>query len=351
MVDFTNLGLNAGFKGGSMIFVDNEKVNDPRINLAIEEYLLRSRLTEDDILLFYINEPSIIIGRYQNALEEINRAFVEAHGIYMVRRLSGGGAVYHDLGNLCFSLITRAGKEDSLNFKKFTAPVTRALQEMGIPAELSGRNDILVDGRKISGNAIYSTKQGIVCHGTLLLNTDLSVLSESLNVKPGKIESKGIKSVRSRVANISEFLDEPMETEIFRLRLLRGIFAGYGDSTIDEIPQYQLTSSDWEAIKILSNERYMTWDWNYGKSPAFNVQKTQRFAIGEIDARIQVQGGVIQSIKFYGDFLGQEDVSILERHLSGVRYDHDSLEAALHEVDVASYLGGSSNAEFVGFLY
>jgi lipoate---protein ligase len=351
MVDFTNRLLSDGFKGGSMIFVDNEKVNDPRINLAIEEYLLRSRLIEDDILLFYINEPSIIIGRYQNALEEINRDFVEAHGIHVVRRLSGGGAVYHDLGNLCFSLITRAGKEDSLNFKKFTAPVTRALQEMGIPAELSGRNDILVDGRKISGNAIYSTKQGIVCHGTLLLNTDLSVLSESLNVKPGKIESKGIKSVRSRVANIREFLDEPLEMETFRLRLLRGIFAGDGDSTIDEIPQYQLTSSDWEAIKQISNERYMTWDWNYGKSPAFNVQKIQRIAIGEIDARIQVQGGVIQSIKFYGDFIGQEDVSILERLLSGVRYDHESLEAALHGVDVTSYFGGVSNAEFVGFLY
>ena len=351
MVDFTNRILSAGTEEDSMIFVDNEKVNDPRINLAIEEYLLRSRLTEDDILLFYINEPSIIIGRYQNALEEINRAFVEAHGIHVVRRLSGGGAVYHDLGNLCFSLITRAGKEDALNFKKFTAPVTRALQEMGIPAELSGRNDILVDGRKISGNAIYSTKQGIVCHGTLLLNTDLSVLSESLNVKPGKIESKSIKSVRGRVANISEFMDEPMEMEVFRLRLLRGIFSGNGDATIDEIPQYQLTTTDWEAIKMLSNERYMTWDWNYGKAPAFNVQKTQRFAFGEIDARIEVQSGVIQSIKFDGDFIGQEDVSILEKRLNGARYDQEGLEAALHDVEAASYFGELSMAEFVGFLF
>ncbi len=329
-----------------MIFVDNEKVNDPRINLAIEEYLLRSRPVDEDILLFYINEPSIIIGRYQNALEEINRSYVAEHGIHVVRRLSGGGAVYHDLGNLCFSLITRGGKEDALNFKKFTAPVTRALGEMGIPAELGGRNDILVDGRKISGNAIYSTKQGIVCHGTLLLNTDLSVLSEALKVKPGKIESKGIKSVRSRVANLSEFMDEPVAMETFRKRLLQGIFAGS-----EEIPQYRLTKQDWEAIKVLSNERYMTWEWNYGRSPAFNVQKTQRFAFGEIDARIEVQAGVIQSVKFYGDFIGQDELSVLEKRLSGVRYDQASLEQALKDIDIASYFGGLSPAEFLEFFY
>jgi lipoate-protein ligase A len=329
-----------------VIFVDNERIVDPRINLAIEEHLLRSQPSTEDILLFYINEPSIIIGRYQNALEEINRPYVEAHGIHVVRRLSGGGAVYHDLGNLCFSLITRGGREDALNFKKFTAPVTRALNDMGIPAGLSGRNDILVDGRKISGNAIYNTKQGTVCHGTLLLNTDLSVLSESLNVKPEKIASKSIKSVRSRVANISEFLPEPIDMETFRACLLQGIFSGSG-----EIPQYRLSRADWERIKTISDERYMTWEWNYGKSPAFNLQKVRRYPFGEIDARIEVEGGMIQSVKFFGDFIGSGDVSALEERLSGVRYTREDIRAALAGLDVASYFGGLTNAEFVDFFY
>ncbi len=329
-----------------MIFVDNEKVTDPRLNLAIEEHLLRGQPTGEDILLFYINEPSILIGRYQNAWEEINHTYVDEHGIHVVRRLSGGGAVYHDPGNLCFSLVTRGGKEDVLNFKKFTSPVIRALRKMGIPAELGGRSDILVSGRKISGNAIYSTKQGTVCHGTMLFKTDLSILSEALNVKAGEIESRGIKSVRSQVANISEFMDELMDIETFRQRLLQGIFDGS-----EEIPQYQLTAADWEAIEKYSNERYMTWEWNYGKSPAFNVRKTRRFASGEIDAHIMVQDGVIQSVKLFSDFIGQEEVTSLEARLSGVRYDGKDLSAALSDIDVASYFGGLSNAELIDFFY
>lgn len=328
-----------------MIFVDNEQNNDPRINLAIEEYLLRKIKLEDDILLFYINGPSVIIGRNQNAIEEINRDYVDANGIHVVRRLSGGGAVYHDLGNLNYSLITRGGKEDATNFKKFTAPVVRALNEMGIPAELSGRNDILVDARKVSGNAIYSAYQGIVCHGTLLLSTDLTVLSHALNVKPQKIESKGIKSVRSRVANISEFMSEPMDIQTFRLALMRSIFEGAA-----EIPQYHLTPQDWEAIHALSNERYMTWEWNYGRSPAYNIQKVNRFAFGEIDARIQVQEGKVESVKFYGDFFGESDLAELEARLRGSRYTHAGVEKALAGEDINRFFAGLTLPEFVDFF-
>lgn len=329
-----------------MLFVDNEHHYDPRVNLAIEEYLLRKIRLEDDILLFYINEPSVIIGRNQNAIEEINREYVDEQNIHVVRRLSGGGAVYHDHGNLNYSLITRGGKEDATNFKKFTAPVIRALNEMGIPAELSGRNDILVDGRKVSGNAIYSTHQGIVCHGTLLLQTDLTVLSNALNVKPQKIESKGIKSVRSRVANLSEFMMHPMDIETFRTRLMRSIF----DNAL-EIPQYHLTTRDWEEIQAISDERYMTWQWNYGRAPAFNLQKVNRFAFGEIDARIQVVDGIIQCIKFYGDFFGEQDVAELEKRLTGARYEVGSLQTALQGVDMNSYFSGFTTPEFIEFIY
>jgi lipoate---protein ligase len=329
-----------------MIFVDNENVTDPAVNLALEEYLMRNIRLEEDILLFYINEPSIIIGRNQNTLEEINLPYVEAHGIHVVRRLSGGGAVYHDLGNLNFSFISQNKRENVHNFVKFTEPVIQVLQKMGARAELSGRNDILVEGRKISGNAQYITAKRMVSHGTLLFNSDLSRVAEALNVKMSKIESKGIKSVRSRVANITEYLPQSMDILEFRSRLLRGIFDG-----VDEIPQYRLTDADWQAVRALSEERYKCWDWNFGQSPEFNVRRTQRFASGEIDAHIDVQHGAIRSIQFYGDFFGREDVKILADQLTGRNYTAVDLDAALAGVEISNYIHGISKEEFVHFLY
>lgn len=329
-----------------MIFVDNENTTDASVNLALEEYLLRNIAPEEDILLFYINASSIIIGRHQNTLEEINYDYVQAHQIRVVRRLSGGGAVYHDLGNLNFSFITKNDPQNFQNFRKFTEPVIQVLKEMGVTAELTGRNDILVDGRKISGNAQYITSKRMVSHGTLLFNADLSHVSEALNVKMNKIESKGIKSVRSRVANISEFLAAPMDVLDFRARLLKGIFAGSV-----EIPQYHLTDADWQAVRNLADERYRTWDWNYGQSPAFNVQKTYRFPSGEVDARIDVQKGVVKSVKFYGDFMGEGDTVELEKALTGARYTPEDLLTALHNLSAAYYVYGVTNSEFVDFLF
>jgi lipoate-protein ligase A len=329
-----------------MLFVDNRKVTDPSLNLAIEEYVLRNIRTDEDILLFYINRPSIIIGRNQNTLEEINHDYVRANGIQVVRRLSGGGAVYHDLGNLNFSFITEHNPDNFRNFKKFTAPFIQELNEMGVPAELNGRNDILVEGRKISGNAQYIAAQRMVSHGTLLFDSDLSHVSEALKVKMSKITSKGIKSVRSRVANIREFLPEPMDIQTFRDRLLKGIFAG-----APVIPQADLKDADWQAIEALAESRYRSWEWNYGRSPQFNVQKTQRFPTGEIEACIDVQHGFIQSVKFYGDFFGQGDAAEVEKTLAGVRYDRDSLAAALEQVNIGEYFSGLTDAEFLLFLF
>jgi lipoate-protein ligase A len=191
-----------------MLFIDNKGITDPRLNLSIEEYALKNLDINETYLLFYINEPSIIIGKNQNSIEEINTEYVESNGIHVVRRLSGGGAVYHDLGNLNYSFITKDDGNSFHNFRKFTEPVIAALQQMGINAELSGRNDILAEGRKISGNAQFSTKGRMFTHGTLLFNSEMEHIVSALRVKKDKIESKGIKSVRSRVANISEFLTE-----------------------------------------------------------------------------------------------------------------------------------------------
>jgi lipoate---protein ligase len=328
-----------------MLFIDNKGITDPRINLAIEEYALKNLDINETYLLFYINEPSIIIGKNQNSVEEINTEYVESNGIHVVRRLSGGGAVYHDLGNLNYSFITKDDGDSFHNFRKFTEPVIAALKQMGVNAELSGRNDILAEGRKISGNAQFSTRGRMFTHGTLLFNSEMDHIVSSLRVKKDKIESKGIKSVRSRVANISEFLTEKWTIEEFRSALLKFIFQG------QEVSEYVLTEEDWENIHQLSKERYQNWDWNYGKSPKFNLQHSHRFPVGQIDVRLDVDKGVIENCKIYGDFFGVGDVNDIENKLKHVRYEKSELETALKDVDTTFYFGNVSKEEFINLIY
>ncbi|HLR11959.1 MAG TPA: lipoate--protein ligase [Sporosarcina sp.] len=330
-----------------MYFIDNKGITDPQINLAIEEYILRTMdIEEDSYLLFYINEPSIIIGKNQNTVEEIDTDFVEKNGIKVVRRLSGGGAVYHDLGNLNYSFITKDDGESFRNFKKFTEPVVKALQKIGVNAELIGRNDLLVDGRKISGNAQFATQGRMFSHGTLMFDTEIEKVVSALRVRKDKIESKGIKSIRSRVANIAEFLDDEMTIEDLRMEILKSIFEG------EENIQYkELTDEDWENIHALSKERYANWDWNYGKSPKFNMQHSHRFPVGSIDVRLQVSKGVIEDVAIFGDFFGIGEIEKVQAALRGITYNKQSIEEALVGIDIPTYLGGISTEEFVQLIY
>jgi lipoate---protein ligase len=329
-----------------MLFIDNKGITDPRINLAIEEYALKNLDINETYLLFYINEPSIIIGKNQNTIEEINTEYVERNGIHVVRRLSGGGAVYHDLGNLNFSFITKDDGDSFLNFRKFTEPIIKALKKLGVNAELSGRNDIIVEGRKISGNAQFSTRGRMFSHGTLLFDSKIENIVSALNVKKDKIESKGIKSIRSRVANISEFLKEKMTIEEFRSVLLESIFG-----KDREIPEYVLTEEDWANIHKLSRERYQNWEWNYGKSPKFNLQYSHRFPAGQIDVRLEVQKGIIENCKIYGDFFGAGDVAEIEEKLIGKRYEKSEIEKVLQDVDIKHYFGNIEKEEFINLIY
>ncbi|HWJ79383.1 MAG TPA: lipoate--protein ligase [Niallia sp.] len=329
-----------------MLFIDNKGITDPRINLAIEEYALKNLDINETYLLFYINEPSIIIGKNQNTIEEINTEYVESKGIHVVRRLSGGGAVYHDLGNLNYSFITKDDGDSFHNFRKFTEPVVQALKSMGVNAELSGRNDLLAEGRKISGNAQFATRGRMFTHGTLLFDSEMDHIVSALKVKKDKIESKGIKSVRSRVANITEFLKEKITVEEFRRQLLIYLFNGE-----ENIQEYVLTEKDWENIYELSKERYQNWDWNYGKSPKFNLQHSHRFPVGQIDVRFDVVKGLVKSCKIYGDFFGVGNVEDIENKLIGVRYERSELEKALDDISVKHYFGNVTKEDFLQLIY
>jgi lipoate-protein ligase A len=319
-----------------MIFIDNRNINDARVNLALEEHVLRNRMADDDYLLFYINSPSIIIGRNQNTIEEINPEVVAARGITVVRRISGGGAVYHDLGNLNFSFMTSHVHGRFNRYESFTRPVVDVLHDLGVPAELGGRNDILADGRKISGNAQFARPDRMFSHGTLLFDSNLDDVTSALVPKPGKVESKGVKSIRSRVVNISEFLTEPITVIELRERIIEKIF---GTRDRSRVPTLELTDSDWREVDALVARKYGSWDWNFGENPPCNVQRVHRFTAGEIDVRVNVQGGRVADVRIFGDFMGREDVADLEARMKGERYDFASISAVLADVNLEDYFG------------
>ncbi|MDN4524263.1 lipoate--protein ligase [Fictibacillus fluitans] len=329
-----------------MLFIDNRNITDPRVNLAIEEYALKHLDINQTYLLFYINEPSIIIGKNQNTVEEINADYVREHNIHVVRRLSGGGAVYHDTGNLNFSFITKDDGNSFHDFKKFTDPVVKALNKLGVNAELTGRNDIQVDEKKISGNAMFTTKGRMFSHGTLMFDSEIENVVSALNVKMEKIQSKGIKSIRSRVTNIRDHLDQDMTMDEFKQTLLAYLFEEFED-----VPRYELTEVDWEKIYKISEERYDNWDWNYGKSPKSNVELSNRFTGGSVEVKLQIERGIMRECRIYGDFFGVGDVHDIEERLIDKRYDREEIEKALKDINMRHYFGNVSKEEFLDLLY
>ncbi|WP_214709918.1 MULTISPECIES: lipoate--protein ligase [unclassified Exiguobacterium] len=328
-----------------MKFIFNPDIRDPKLNLAVEEYILKHLNVEhEDYFLFYINGPSIIIGKNQNTSEEVNLKYIEENGIDVVRRLSGGGAVYHDEGNLNFSFITKDDGNSFNNYKKFTQPIVDALKQLGVEAELTGRNDIQVGERKISGNAQFTTRGRMFSHGTLMFNSNIEEVVNSLNVSEEKMRSKGIKSVRSRVANITEFLEEEMAMEDFVEALLHSIYDG------QEPERYVLRDEDWEIVQDISKERYANWDWNFGKSPKFDVESKRRFPIGTIDVRLNVNKGTITEAKIYGDFFGVGDIQDVEQVLVGTRFERGAIREQLSQLDVKHYFGNVELEELVDLI-
>jgi len=315
----------------------------PYYNFALEDYLL-NEAEEDDYVFFYIHKPSIIVGKYQNTIEEVNKDFIDENNIIVARRLSGGGAVYHDHGNLNFSFVHKATKKDVNNFKKFTKPVVDALQELGLNSHLSGRNDILIDDKKISGNAQYFTNDRLLHHGTLLYDSEMSNLVKALKVKELKIKSKGIKSIKSRVANISDFLNKKIPIEDFKEYLLKSFYESR------DIEKYELDDKALSYIERKVKDKYSTWDWNWGKSPNYEIQKIDKFPFGILDTRIDIKNGVINKCKIYGDYFSKKDIANLENSLIGLKYDKDELFKSEEVVKINDYFDDIKYTDYINYL-
>ena len=319
---------------------------DPRFNLALEQFVFDSLDRDADYLLLWQNDNSIIIGKNQNTSEEINASFVKAHNISVVRRLSGGGAVYHDLGNLNFTFITDANKNDVNNFSYFCEPIQNALVSFGVPVVFSGRNDMTVEGKKISGNAQYIKNGRIMHHGTLLYDSNLDMLSSALNVIDDKIESKGIKSVKSRVANIRPFMKNDMPMKDFWSALKEHL------SALLKTENYFLSDTDQTEIEKLKDNVYSQWSWNYGASPPYNVKKTRRIEnCGKIEILLDVEKeGVIKNICFFGDFFGTNDIEELAAMLKGRRLEYKELSSILKKIEINSYFHNIDTETFLSLL-
>jgi lipoate-protein ligase A len=329
-----------------MKFIENTSI-DPHYNLAFEEYIFKYLNEDEDFVLLWRNGPSIIVGKNQNTVEEINMEFVKENNINVVRRVTGGGAVYHDLGNLNFSFIAKADSNEKIDFKTYNVPIIKALEKLGVKCELSGRNDLVIDGKKFSGIAQSITKGKVLNHGTLLFDSKLETLSKALNVKRDKIESKGIKSVESRVTNIKSYVKENADVLEFKNLLLINIFEYFNEP----IEIYELSQEDKQNIQKMVDERYGTWEWNYGRSPKFNYKGYKRFAGGCVETRLQVENGLVDNCKIYGDFFAKGDISVLEDRLKGIKYDFDEVKEALSDFSVEEYLGRITKEEFLECLF
>ena len=313
-----------------MIYIES-KSNDPRYNTALELYAFNELAEKDDVFMLWINSPCIVVGKNQNTTEEVNQKFCDDKDIKIVRRVSGGGAVYHDLNNLNYTIISNGRSGEEFNFKSFSQPVLDALDSLGVKAEFTGRNDLEIDGQKFCGNAQYVRNGRIMHHGCLMFDVDTSVLADALKVSKDKIESKGIKSVRSRVTNIKDHLsNQDMTVQDFVAALKKYMSEKY------EMTDFVATKEDEAAILAIQEEKNNSWDWVYGKNPDFNIKRNRRLKTGKIEANIMVEQGVITNIKFYGDFFGVMDV--------------EDIQKVLEQIDINSYFLGATLEEVVDIL-
>ena len=316
---------------------------DPYFNLALEEYVFERMDKSKSYFMLWQNDNTIVVGKYQNTAEEINQAFVDAHHIRVARRLSGGGAVYHDKGNLNFTFVVDQGSNPAFNFKIFVQPVVEALARFGVHAEFTGRNDLTIDGMKFSGNAQYARHGRLLHHGCIMLDSNLTSVADALRVKEAKFASKAVKSVRSRVTTINAHAPSPISMADFK-GALRACAMASG-----ELEPYALTEADVLAVQKLRDEKYATWAWNYGFSPPYDMVRERKFPAGLVTAHLSAEGGKIKAVRLYGDFFGSGELGELESAMAGLPLD-GRLAEALEALHVEHYMSGITAAELAALL-
>jgi len=316
--------------------------HNPYENLALEEVLFRE--SKEPLLYLWQNDHTIVVGKNQNTFEEINAEEVAKRKISVVRRETGGGAVYHDLGNLNFSLIVTIKENEIYEYASFLTPVIRALSSFGVHASLQGRNDLLVDGYKISGNAQIISGNRVLHHGTILVNSDLSVLSKVLNVSPSKLKSKGIKSLQSRVANISSLAHTTIPIDLLEQKIIEECCGAHPEAL-------SLPEGLREKITRLAHDKYASYDWNYGSSPKSQFVNEKKFACGTIKVLLDIEKGLICSCQFYGDFLDTRDIQEIAQALVGTPYQQHAVVATLEQLHFDRYLKGITQSECISLFF
>ena len=327
-----------------MFFIDTSRngqpVHDALVNQSLDNYLINDLRLKGHGLICYINQPSVIIGVNQNAYAEIDLPYLKQHQIELVRRSSGGGAVYHDFGNLVFENIVVGDTSKFGDFHAIGDPVVDALHDLGVKsAEVSGRNDMTIDGKKFSGMAIVKGDNSYAAGGTVMFDLNMTAASEVLTPEKDKLASKGVKSVDARVTNIKPYLPAKYQnwtTADFRNYLLCHMF---GVDSLDQVETYHLTDHDWAIIDQRLDKQYRTDEWNYGKNPGFKHYVSKHFPIGTVSFNFNEHDGRITTVKIYGDFFTAGNLHVVEEHLVGTKLDKASLVAALNASDLAANLG------------
>jgi lipoate-protein ligase A len=326
-----------------MRYLKNPSVN-PYYNMAFDEYCLESLPVDEPVFFLWQNRPAVIVGFNQEVNTEVNLDYLKENGIDLVRRVTGGGAVYHDLGNLNYTIVGRS-EDLERDYPEYAALMMKALQALGVPATLSGRNDILVDGKKVSGFAKRVCKNRLMVHGTLMYDVNLDVLTNVLNPSSTKLQSKGIASVRSRVANLKEYLPELPTIQAFQKRLEEILSNQYADA------EYPLSEEDLAHIQRLSDEKFATWEWNYGRSPKATLVHSARLACGTVEIHLTLAENRIASCRFGGDFLGNLPASEVETALIGVPYEMNEIHKCLSKLKISRYFDRVSAKDLLEMMF
>jgi lipoate-protein ligase A len=304
-----------------MLLIDNHNITDPAINLALEEHCYRNLDTRHEYLMFYINQPSIIIGNHQCPFQELDMELAAQQQIRPIRRISGGGSVYHDTGNLNFSFITEFGDKKLDYFKQLLHPILATLKRLGVPAELTGKNNIVVGNKKISGNSQHANMRRMLSHGTLLFDAELDILQQVLQPSLAISQSRAVASIPSSVTNISGYLSHPIEMDAFIAELIVGVSKSFG-----ELGQYQLTTAEWDAVFRLAEEKYRSWEWNIGRSPEFTVTHKVKLDTTDVEIQIQVIHAIIEAVKIAENQPDSKMINQKYANLVGQRYDPSHLD-------------------------